>query len=136
MVNASSRSTPEKNVNRNLERIFRRCTALESPGFSRRTEKRGLGGAQSKAFTLRGDTKRWNCNLSFQSAGSLWGVKLTAAAPFAGTGGILPGVRRWLCRHTEEFKGAALHAKRLRTIAFILFAAALVMLLVKEIEIH
>ena len=43
--------------------------------------------------------------LRFQSAGSVWGVKLTAAAIFAGTGGILLGVRRWLCRHTEEFKG-------------------------------
>lgn len=74
--------------------------------------------------------------LAFQSAGSLWGVKLTAAAIFAGTGGILLGVRRWLCRHAEEFKGAASHVKRLRTIAFILFAAALVMLFVKEIEIH
>ncbi len=74
--------------------------------------------------------------LAFQSAGSLWGVKLTAAAIFAGTGGILLGVRRWLCRHAEEFKGAASHAKRLRTIAFILFAAALVMLFVEEIEIH
>ena len=58
------------------------------------------------------------------------------AAIFAGTGGILPGVRRRLCRHAEEFSGAALHAKRLRTIAFILFAAALVMLFVEEIEIR
>ena len=59
-----------------------------------------------------------------------------AAAIFAGTGGILPGVLRRLCRHAKEFSGAALHAKRLRTIAFILFAAALVMLFVEKIEIR
>ena len=74
--------------------------------------------------------------LRFQSAGSVWGVKLTAAAIFAGTDGILLGVQRWLCRHTEEFKGVSSHAKRLRMIALILFAMALVMLLVEEIEIH